>query len=77
MPRPQQPPALEDLPDDIQGAIDDAPGNVAADGGEQQHADAFATLLLDDDAGAQRERQRHDQPEQDLAQAAARVQVTG
>jgi len=40
-------PAFENLPQHVEDAVDDAPGDVAADRGDKQLARAFATLFLD------------------------------
>src|SRR6185436_18222125 len=73
--QPLQPAAIEQLADEIQRGIDDAPRDVAADHGDEQLARAGAALVFDDQAGAECERQRHDQAEQDLGERRGRVQV--
>ena len=74
-PEPLQPAAIEQLTDQEQGAVDDAPGDVAPDDGDQQLARARAPFVFDDQTGAERERQRHDESEQDLGQSRRRVEI--
>jgi hypothetical protein len=65
----------EQLIHDVHRRVDDAPGDVAADERDEKFACTFATLILDDDAGAQREGERHDEAEHDLAQARGRIEI--
>ena len=65
----------EQLIHDVHRRVDDAPGDVAADERDQKLACTFATFILDDDAGAQREGERHDEAEHDLAQARGRIEI--
>jgi len=67
--------ALEELPKDVKHAVDDAPGQVAAENPDQHLAGTFAPLFLYHDACRQRERQRAgEQPRRDLASSAGRVE---
>jgi len=51
------------------------PGDVAANDCDEELTRAFAALFLDDDSGAQRKGERHDEAEQDLAQARRRIEI--
>jgi hypothetical protein len=58
-----------------QAAVDDAPGDVAADRRDQQFPRGVAAVA-DDEAGRQREGERHDEAEQQFAQALPGTQVS-
>ena len=75
LPEPAQAASIEQLVDEIQRSIDDAPRDVAAEHRDEQLARPFATLVLDDDSGAERERQSHDEAEQYLAQARGGIEI--
>lgn len=73
-PHARKSPAFEDLPADVQRAIDDAPGDVAADRGDEQ-LPSGPGFVPHDQARREREGQGHDESEQDLAKALARSEL--
>ncbi len=73
----KNPASLEELAQHVKHSVDQAPGQVATEDGDQHFARAGAALLLDHQARAERERQRHDQAEQDLAHPRSRIEVFG
>jgi hypothetical protein len=70
-----QPSTLEGTPEHVEHAIDEAPGQVAAENADQHQPGTLAALFLDDKVRAERERERHDQPEQRLAHVRPGVEV--
>jgi hypothetical protein len=71
-----QPSTLESTPEHVEHAIDEAPGQVAAEDADQHLPGTLAALRLDDEVRAERERERHDQPEQRLAHVRPGVEVS-
>ena len=71
---PLQATAVEHAADDEQPAVDDAPGDVAADRCDQELPDRSRSSPTTKHGG-QRERQRHDEAEQQLPEALTRRQA--
>jgi hypothetical protein len=72
---PVHPATLEGTLEHVEHAIDETPGQVAAEDADHHLADTLAALPLDDEVRAQRERERHNQTEQRLAHVRRGVEV--
>ena len=71
---PRAPSALEALAGEVHQGVDDPPGDVASDGRDQELAGGVG-VLTHEDPRPQRERERHDEAEEDLGQAIAWIEV--
>src|SRR5262245_49239227 len=66
--------SIEHNTEQIQRGVDDAPRDVASERRDQEIA-ARAFAFAEQHAGTERERERHDQPEQELAESLTRREI--